>query len=136
MATLRQINNYIRECEKNLKIHFGLDIKLEPHCKSGRLNIPVETILDIIEEETKISKKDITSKVRKSKLVDARHLTMYFLREYSKISYPEIKNKLKRKNHTTVLHAKKNIENKISVKDPFIYPLFSKVEEKLLNIQL
>jgi DNA-binding CsgD family transcriptional regulator len=62
-----------------------------------------------------ISLKDLLGNKRLAKLVFPRHLAIYFLREKLKLSFPQIAKIMKRKDHTTALHAYRKIENLIKL---------------------
>lgn len=75
---------------------------------------------------------------RKSYLVIPRQMSMYYIRKYVNLSFREIgelflNNDGKGKNHATVLHACKTIENLIEV-DSEIMTFHNDLEDVCLNI--
>jgi chromosomal replication initiator protein len=73
----------------------------------------VNTIQTIVSRVTGIKMLDICQNSRKAEIVQARHLSMYFCRFYTRITTKEIAKAHGKDNHATVLHACKMIENDI-----------------------
>ena len=76
----------------------------------GRKTNPKE-IISIISKETGIKQKQLKGENRKQQVVLARHLTMYFLKTQTTLSYEEIAHLLGKKDHTTVMHGVQKIIN-------------------------
>lgn len=72
------------------------------------------TIQSIVSRVTGIKLIDICQSSRKAEIVQARHLSMYFCRFYTRITTKEIASMHGKGNHATVLHACKMIENDIN----------------------
>ena len=68
------------------------------------------TILVLISDVLQIPMAEIRSANRKRNLVMARHITCYFARKYTSASLHEIGANLNR-DHTTVIHSVKTVEN-------------------------
>ena len=64
-----------------------------------------------------LSVKDLKSNQKQKKVSEPRQIAMFLSRKYTSSSFPEIGNKFGGKNHSTVVHAVKNIEKKTD-KDP------------------
>ena len=67
----------------------------------------------------KIRPSHLRGETRVSSIILPRQITMYILRKYLKIRLEEVAYHLKRKDHTTVIHAVDKI-NRLVAKDPFI----------------
>jgi chromosomal replication initiator protein len=65
----------------------------------------VTQIQTIVSEVTGIKMIDICTNSRKAEIVQARHLSMYFSRFYTRITTKEIATLHGKGNHATVLHA-------------------------------
>ena len=63
--------------------------------------------------------KDLKSNQKQKKVSEPRQIAMFLSRKYTSSSFPEIGNKFGGKNHSTVVHAVKNIEKKTD-RDPNI----------------
>ena len=61
--------------------------------------------------------KDLKSNQKQKKVSEPRQIAMFLSRKYTSSSFPEIGNKFGGKNHSTVVHAVKNIEKKTD-RDP------------------
>lgn len=82
-----------------------------------------------IEKETEIKYKDFNIKSRKREYAIARQLTMYFLKKYTKLTLDEIGIVFDR-DHATVLHANKTIEN-LKYSDKFIATMCKNISERI-----
>lgn len=65
----------------------------------------------------KINEKSLFEKTRKKEIVKPRQIAMFLLRQDLNISYPFIGQKFGQKDHTTVIHAYKKIDNLIKKDD-------------------
>jgi len=76
-------------------------------------SISVKEIVKIVSEFYNIEEQTIYEKSRRKEVVKPRQLIMYFLRKDFNISYPSIGEKLGGRDHTTVIHSCKKIEDEI-----------------------
>src|SRR3989344_4898661 len=74
-----------------------------------------------------ISPTDLVGRARNKEFVEPRQITMYLFREMLKMSYPDIANKVGKRDHTTAIYACKKI-NEIAARNPDI-------SQKLLMIK-
>ena len=75
---------------------------------------PVYTMAEIIwavSQATGIGAIDIRGKTRARSVVAARHIACYMGRKYTGMSYPQIGQLLGGRDHSTVLHGKRKVEN-------------------------
>jgi chromosomal replication initiator protein len=75
--------------------------------------ITMEDVIRRVSEVTSVTEKDIVGQSRKKELVEARQITAYLSREILGASLSSIGIYLGGRDHTTILHACKNIEEKI-----------------------
>lgn len=75
----------------------------------------LEKIIKVTAEMYDVKESDILSNTRKKEIVKPRQIVMFLLREELKMSYPLIGRKLNGKDHTTVMHACKKIEDELKV---------------------
>ena len=125
MAT--HIKNNIRELESTIirilayssLSNKEIDEKLVKKVVKERLGkrflaeITLEDVVRRVSEVTTISEKDIVGQSRKKEFVEARQITAYISREILGASLSSIGIYLGGRDHTTILHACKNIEEKI-----------------------
>ncbi len=75
----------------------------------------IGTILDIISEFYAIDRDAIIGKSRKQNIVRARHMAMFFAKKSPKRSYQAIGRFFGGRDHSTVVHGVRSIENQMSV---------------------
>lgn len=96
------------------KIDFSLDVTkklLEDFIKKPRKSINPQDAIDAIMAFYDISEDQLKGECRRKDFVKARQITMYILREVVKLSYPAIGSIFNNKDHTTVMHSCKKIED-------------------------
>lgn len=126
-----EVTDSIRELE-------GIIVSLLAHATMLNQDISVDLARSIISNSVKISKRQITfekiaetvashynidtsllyGKSRKREISDARQLVMYFAKKDTQLSSTNIGMRLSR-NHATVLHACKQIEQRLSIERKF-----------------
>ena len=79
--------------------------------------------IELIQKEVStffdLTVKELKSNQKQKKVSEPRQIAMFLSRKYTSSSFPEIGNRFGGKNHSTVVHAVKNVEKKIS-RDPSI----------------
>ena len=81
----------------------------------ARAITPAE-IIDAVVQRYSISHSDIIGKRRYRDLVQARQIAMYLCRELTNLSYPNIANLFGGRDHTTVIHAVRKVEQLMATK--------------------
>jgi len=81
--------------------------------------ISTEKILEKVCKHYSISNKDVLSVSRKKGIVEARQVSMYLTQKYTNLSSSQIGLKIGHRDHSTVLHACSQTENRISVDKSF-----------------
>ena len=66
-----------------------------------------------------IKQKEIHSKSRKASIVLARQVAMFLCRKYTDLPTSQIGQRIGRRDHSTVLHACKQVEHRISTDKAF-----------------
>lgn len=83
-----------------------------------RKETPKYITIELIQKEVStffdLSVKELKSNQKQKKVSEPRQIAMFLSRKYTNSSFPEIGNKFGGKNHSTVVHAVKNIEKKIA----------------------
>lgn len=79
--------------------------------------------IDLIQKEVSsffdLTVKDLKSNQKQKKVSEPRQIAMFLSRKYTSSSFPEIGNRFGGKNHSTVVHAVKNVEKKVG-RDPSV----------------
>jgi hypothetical protein len=75
----------------------------------------------------------LTKKNRSRKFLYPRQIIAYFLRTYYNYTFKSI-GRLFNQHHTSVMHSIESIEIMISINDPIITDLISKVSTELINL--
>jgi len=89
--------------------------------------LTMNQVIKIITEFYNIEEKNLFQKTRKKEIVKPRQVAMYLLREDLNISYPYIGQRFGQRDHTTVIHAYKKI-NEVIKKD-------EKLNQEITNIR-
>lgn len=74
-------------------------------------------IINVVAEHYNVDPEDITSKRRNSEFVQPRQVVMYLCRTMTEESFQNIGNILGKKDHTTVIHGFKKIEEELAVNE-------------------
>jgi chromosomal replication initiator protein len=81
--------------------------------------VNIDQIVRIICREMKVSERQIMSKSRTMDIALARQIAMYFCKELTETSLANIGVHIGGRDHSTVIHACKNIEKKIQTDGDF-----------------
>ena len=85
--------------------------------KNQAIKISQPDTIDLIQEEVSeffgLKVEDLKSSRKQKKISQPRQIAMFLSRKYTSSSFPEIGGKFGGKNHSTVVHAVKNIQKKI-----------------------
>ena len=91
-----------------------------------------QTILKSVADFYSISLTDLVKRSRKKEIVKPRQIAMFLLREETKLSFPEIGQKLGGRDHSTVIHACEKIKNEVSIDEPLKQELIL-IKERVYN---
>ncbi|MBQ1172275.1 MAG: chromosomal replication initiator protein DnaA [Lachnospiraceae bacterium] len=94
------------------------------------MEITPSFIVKVVAEHFGVSQEDIISKKRNSEYVIPRQICMYMIREYTTTSLDNIAKMLNKKDHTTILHGCKKIENEME-KNPDIKNKIEIIKKKM-----
>lgn len=94
-----------------------------------------QNIIQFTAEYFNISEKAIKGKTRKKEVVEVRHVAMWFMHKYTKLTLENIGRKFNR-DHSSISHACKRIDNMMSVYIQFHSKIlnFEKTALKKFNI--
>lgn len=104
---------------------------LEKHVGKQKMDqINVQQVVKNVAAVMKIKEKDIVGKGRSMEIALARQISMYLSKKLISTSLANIGKQVGKRDHSTVIHACKTIENKIK-EDNSIKELINKIEENL-----
>jgi len=82
--------------------------------KSTFNNVTINHVIKYVSRELKISEKQLIGKGRTMEVAMARQIAMYLCREYTSSSLTNIGLYFGKRDHSTVIHACRNVENKMN----------------------
>ncbi|WP_431472090.1 chromosomal replication initiator protein DnaA [Nonlabens sp. SCSIO 43208] len=136
-------DNIVHYLAENIKTNIreleGAIISLIAHSSFNRKDITIDLARKIVENYVKNTKREVSidqiqkvvsdyfqmdidtlqSKTRKRHIVQARQLAMYFAKKMTKASLASIGSQIGKRDHATVLHACKTVENLASTDKQF-----------------
>ena len=101
----------------------------ERFVNSSNREITINYIITSVCEEMGTSQENFFKSTRKRNVVQARQLSMYFAKKYTKASLVVIGEKCGKKDHATVIHALKTIDNLLETDKQF-RAMTEKIEQK------
>ncbi len=87
-------------------------------------------IIDVVAEQFNVSPEDITSKKRSNEIVLPRQVFMYLCRKLTDTSYVSIAKLIGKKDHTTVIHGVKKIEDELN-NNPELHNKIETIKKKI-----
>ena len=95
---------------KNITIELAKVI-VEKFVKNTKKQISIDHIQKVVSDYFQMDVSTLQSKTRKRHIVQARQLAMFFSKKFTKASLASIGTKIGRRDHATVLHACKTVDN-------------------------
>lgn len=87
--------------------------------KMGKKQITMDKIQNVVSSYFNIDLKDIHSKSRKREIVQARQVAMFLSKKYTDYSYSHIGCQVGKRDHATVLHACRTIQDSLDIDKSF-----------------
>ena len=87
--------------------------------KIEKKQITIDKIQNVVSTYFNIELKEIHSKSRKREIVQARQVSMFLSKKYTDYSYAHIGNLVGKRDHATVLHACRTIQNSLDIDKKF-----------------
>ena len=84
---------------------------VEKFVKNTKREVSIDYIQKIVSEYFQMEVSTLQSKTRKRHIVQARQLAMFFAKKFTKASLASIGSQIGRRDHATVLHACKTVDN-------------------------
>ena len=79
--------------------------------KNTKREVSIDYIQKVVSDYFQMDVETLQSKTRRRHIVQARQLAMYFAKKYTKASLASIGNQIGKRDHATVLHACKTVDN-------------------------
>jgi len=95
---------------KNITIELA-KIIVEKFVKNTKKEISIDHIQKVVSDYFQMDVSTLQSKTRKRHIVQARQLAMFFSKKFTKASLASIGTKIGHRDHATVLHACKTVDN-------------------------
>src|SRR3989344_5843219 len=113
------------------------DLKEVKNILNTYLNTPYrktspQTILKAVADFYSITSNDLIKRSRKKEVVKPRQVAMFLLRDETKLSFPEIGQKLGGRDHSTVIHACEKIRAEAAIDEPLKQELIL-IKERVYN---
>ena len=120
----KNINSNVRELEgaiisliaqasfnkKEITIELAKEI-IEKFVKNNKREVSIDYIQKIVSDYLQMDIETLQSKTRKRHIVQARQLAMFFAKKFTKASLASIGSQIGKRDHATVLHACKTVDN-------------------------
>jgi len=84
---------------------------VEKFVKNTKREVSIDYIQKVVSEYFQMDVETLQSKTRKRHIVQARQLAMYFAKKFTKASLASIGSQIGKRDHATVLHACKTVDN-------------------------
>ncbi len=113
------------------------DLKEVKNILTTYLNTPYrktspQIVLKAVADFYNISAADLLKRSRKKEVVRPRQVAMFLLRDETKLSFPEIGQKLGGRDHSTVIHACEKIRSESAIDEPLKQELML-IKERVYN---
>jgi len=100
--------------------------------KNNRREVSIDYIQKVVSDYFQMDIQTLQSKTRKRHIVQARQIAMYFAKKFTKASLASIGSQIGRRDHATVLHACKTVDN-LSFTDKQFRKYVDDLNQKLSN---
>jgi chromosomal replication initiator protein len=84
---------------------------VEKFVKNTKREVSIDYIQKVVSDYFEMDVATLQSKTRKRHIVQARQLAMFFAKKYTKASLASIGSQIGKRDHATVLHACKTVDN-------------------------
>jgi len=141
----KNINSNVRELEGAIisliaqssfnKAEITVDLAKEvinKFVKNNRREVSIDYIQKVVSDYFQMDINTLQSKTRRRHIVQARQIAMYFAKKYTKASLASIGSQIGKRDHATVLHACKTVDN-LSFTDKQFRKYVEDLNQKLSN---
>lgn len=92
---------------------------VDNYVKNTKKEVSIDHIQKVVSDYFQMDVETLQSKTRKRHIVQARQLAMFFAKKYTKASLASIGSQIGKRDHATVLHACKTVDNLASTDKQF-----------------
>ncbi|SDB43782.1 chromosomal replication initiator protein [Flavobacteriaceae bacterium MAR_2010_188] len=103
---------------KEITLNLAREI-VEKFVKNTKREVSIDYIQKVVSDYFQMDVSTLQSKTRKRHIVQARQLAMFFAKKYTKASLASIGSQIGKRDHATVLHACKTVDNLSSTDKQF-----------------
>ena len=103
---------------KEITIELAKSI-VDKFVKNTKKEVSIDYIQKVVSDYFQMDVETLQSKTRKRHIVQARQLAMFFAKKYTKASLASIGSQIRKRDHATVLHACKTVDNLSSTDKQF-----------------
>ncbi len=118
-GSVNKLAAYSKMFNERITLELAKDLLKNLVKKESPKIITIELIQKEVSSFFNLTVKELKSDQKQKKVSEPRQIAMFLSRRYTSSSFPEIGSKFGGKNHSTVVHAVKNIEKKI-YRDPSV----------------
>ncbi len=111
-GVLMKLNAYANMINQNITLEFTKNI-LKEHISQSNNKISTEDIINVVSKKLNIKPSEIKSKNKSKKIAEARRITIFLIREFTKQSTISIASFFFMKDHSSVSHAIRKIKSDI-----------------------
>ena len=104
--------------KKEITLGLGKEI-VEKFVKNTKREVSIDYIQKVVSDYFQMDVETLQSKTRKRHIVQARQLAMFFAKKFTKASLASIGSQIGKRDHATVLHACKTVDNLSSTDKQF-----------------
>lgn len=104
--------------KKEITINLAKEI-VEKFVKNTKREVSIDYIQKVVSDYFQMDVNTLQSKTRKRHIVQARQLAMFFAKKFTKASLASIGSQIGKRDHATVLHACKTVDNLSSTDKQF-----------------
>jgi len=104
--------------KKEITVELAKEI-IEKFVKNTKREVSIDYIQKIVSDYFQMDIETLQSKTRKRHIVQARQLAMFFAKKFTKASLASIGSQIGKRDHATVLHACKTVDNLSSTDKQF-----------------
>ncbi|MCV6631328.1 MAG: chromosomal replication initiator protein DnaA [Flavobacteriaceae bacterium] len=117
--------------KKEITLELATQI-VEKFVKNTKREVSIDYIQKVVSEYFEMNVETLQSKTRKRHIVQARQLAMFFAKKYTKASLASIGSQIGKRDHATVLHACKTVDN-LAETDKQFKKYIDDLTKKLVN---
>ena len=92
---------------------------VDNYVKNTKREVSIDYIQKVVSDYFQMDVETLQSKTRKRHIVQARQLAMFFAKKFTKASLASIGSQIGSRDHATVLHACKTVDNLASTDKQF-----------------